>query len=70
MRLTPTRLTHMVTTNAGGESIYGGPFADEFHSRLRFAHRGIVAMANENVKDSNGSQVRCTAVRYAFGVCA
>lgn len=22
-------------TGLGGESIYGGPFADEFHSRLR-----------------------------------
>jgi peptidyl-prolyl cis-trans isomerase SDCCAG10 len=43
--------------HAGGESIYGEKFADEIHSRLRFAHRGIVAMANENEKDSNGSQV-------------
>jgi len=28
----------------GGESIYGKPFIDEFHQRLKFAHRGIVAM--------------------------
>ncbi|KAH0969826.1 hypothetical protein GBA52_028422 [Prunus armeniaca] len=27
-------------TGTGGESIYGGVFADEFHSRLRFKHRG------------------------------
>ncbi|KAJ3075610.1 Peptidyl-prolyl isomerase cwc27, partial [Quaeritorhiza haematococci] len=39
-------------TGTGGESIYGQPFADEFHSRLRFSHRGLLAMAttgpNEN----------------------
>jgi len=26
-------------TGTGGESVYGRPFADEFHSRLRFCHR-------------------------------
>jgi len=41
---------------AGGESIYGGPFKDEFHSRLRFNHRGLVACANRNSPHSNGSQ--------------
>lgn len=39
-----------------GESIYGGVFADEFHSRLRFNHRGIVAMAIESSPNTNGSQ--------------
>jgi len=39
----------------GGESIYGQPFKDEFHSRLRFVRRGLVAMANAG-KDDNGSQ--------------
>ncbi|XP_053621240.1 spliceosome-associated protein CWC27 homolog isoform X2 [Plodia interpunctella] len=39
----------------GGESIYGSPFKDEFHSRLRFNRRGLVAMANAG-KDDNGSQ--------------
>lgn len=29
---------------SGGESIYGKPFNDEFHQRLKFSHRGIVAM--------------------------
>ena len=29
----------------GGASIYGSPFKDEFHSRLRFNHRGLVAAA-------------------------
>lgn len=41
---------------AGGESIYGSVFADEFHSRLRFNHRGIVACANVGSPNSNGSQ--------------
>lgn len=40
----------------GGESIYGGVFGDEFHSRLRFKHRGLVACANEGSPNSNGSQ--------------
>ncbi|VVD04932.1 unnamed protein product [Leptidea sinapis] len=39
----------------GGESIYGSTFKDEFHSRLRFNRRGLVAMANAG-KDDNGSQ--------------
>lgn len=44
-------------TGTGGESVYrGGTFKDEFHSRLRFTRRGIVAMANENNVDQNRSQ--------------
>ncbi|CAN1217418.1 Peptidyl-prolyl cis-trans isomerase CYP57 [Linum perenne] len=43
-------------TGTGGESIYGGSFSDEFHSRLRFNHRGIVACANAGTPHSNGSQ--------------
>ncbi|KAK6912837.1 Cyclophilin-type peptidyl-prolyl cis-trans isomerase domain [Dillenia turbinata] len=43
-------------TGRGGESIYGAPFADEFHSRLRFNHRGLVACANAGSPHSNGSQ--------------
>ena len=39
----------------GGESIYGEAFKDEFHSRLRFTHRGLVGMANGG-KDDNASQ--------------
>ncbi|XP_050316203.1 spliceosome-associated protein CWC27 homolog [Anthonomus grandis grandis] len=39
----------------GGESVYGEPFKDEFHQRLRFSRRGLVAMANAG-KDDNGSQ--------------
>ena len=40
----------------GGESIYGGTFADEFHSRLKFSHRGILAMANTGIVNDNCSQ--------------
>ncbi|XP_028661302.1 spliceosome-associated protein CWC27 homolog isoform X1 [Erpetoichthys calabaricus] len=42
-------------TGSGGESVYGQPFKDEFHSRLRFNRRGLVAMANAGPHD-NGSQ--------------
>ena len=45
-------------TGSGGESCYdaGAPFADEFHSRLRFNRRGLLGMANSGTKDDNGSQ--------------
>lgn len=39
---------------AGGQSIWGEDFAKEFHSRLRFSHRGLVAMAGS--ADGNQSQ--------------
>lgn len=42
-------------TGTGGESIYGKPFKDEFHTRLRFVRRGLVAMANAGPND-NASQ--------------
>lgn len=50
-------------TGTGGESIYGAPFEDEFHSRLRFSHRGIVACVNQNTPNSNGSQFFITLDR-------
>lgn len=40
------------THTKGGESIYGKPFVDEFHSRLRFSRRGLVAMANGGANDN------------------
>ncbi|CAM6103214.1 unnamed protein product [Calypogeia fissa] len=43
-------------TGTGGDTIYGEPFADEFHSRLRFNHRGLVACANAGSPNSNNSQ--------------
>ncbi|KFB36607.1 AGAP007704-PA-like protein [Anopheles sinensis] len=39
----------------GGESVYGHPFKDEFHSRLRYVRRGLVGMANDG-KNDNASQ--------------
>ena len=42
-------------TGEGGDSIYGQPFKDEFHTRLRFVRRGLVAMANSGPND-NASQ--------------
>lgn len=32
------------------------PFEDEIHPRLRYAHRGLVGMANNGQKNSNDSQ--------------
>ncbi|KAF0705799.1 Aste57867_6956 [Aphanomyces stellatus] len=43
-------------TGDGGESVFGAPFADEFHQRLRFNHRGLLAMANSNRPNTNTSQ--------------
>jgi peptidyl-prolyl cis-trans isomerase SDCCAG10 len=34
------------------ESIFGKPFRDEFHSRLKFNHRGMVAMVNSKMNDN------------------
>ncbi|KAM6496688.1 Cyclophilin-like domain containing protein [Amanita muscaria] len=50
-------------TGGGGESFYGEPFEDEIHPRLRFPHRGLVAMANRGTKDSNDSQFIITLDR-------
>ncbi|KNC79971.1 hypothetical protein SARC_07654 [Sphaeroforma arctica JP610] len=42
-------------TGSGGESAWGGRFADEFHAKLSHEGRGMLSMAN-NGEDSNGSQ--------------
>ncbi|XP_046851502.1 spliceosome-associated protein CWC27 homolog [Xenia sp. Carnegie-2017] len=42
-------------TGSGGDSIYGEPFKNEAHQRLRFVRRGLVATANSGQND-NGSQ--------------
>jgi peptidyl-prolyl cis-trans isomerase SDCCAG10 len=38
-------------------------FGDEFHSRIKFKHRGLVAMANSGTPNSNGSQFFITLDR-------
>ena len=44
-------------TGEGGDSIFsGGMFEDEFHSRLKWNRRGLLGMANEGRKGTNGSQ--------------
>jgi peptidyl-prolyl cis-trans isomerase SDCCAG10 len=45
-------------TGFGGESTFedGAPFADEFHSRLKYNRRGLLGMANSGKKNDNGSQ--------------
>ncbi|CAO2649388.1 Nn.00g067730.m01.CDS01 [Neocucurbitaria sp. VM-36] len=44
-------------TGQGGNSSYDGePFADEFHTRLKYTRRGLLGMANTGKKDDNGSQ--------------
>eukprot|EP00210_Caulerpa_lentillifera_P005559 g5318.t1 len=50
-------------TGRGGVSIYGTHFKDEFHSRLKFTHRGIVACANQNAPNTNNSQFFITLDR-------
>jgi len=57
--LTPTLHT------SGGDSIYGEPFKDEFHSRLKFNHRGLVAMANAG-PNNNSSQFFITLDKCDF----
>mmetsp|Transcript_25541 Transcript_25541/g.71433 ORF Transcript_25541/g.71433 Transcript_25541/m.71433 type:complete len:546 (-) Transcript_25541:265-1902(-) len=54
-------------TGEGSDSIYDGkPFSDEFHSRLRFSHRGLVACANQNAPHTNSCQFFITLDECSF----
>lgn len=48
-------------TGAGGESIWGKPFEDEFSPSVKFDRPGLLAMANRGPK-TNGSQFFITTV--------
>ena len=48
-------------TGAGGESIWGKPFADECTTKLKFDKPGLLAMANRG-PNTNGSQFFITTV--------
>ncbi|KAI0031442.1 cyclophilin-like protein [Vararia minispora EC-137] len=50
-------------TGSGGESFFGEQFEDEIHPRLRFAHRGLVGLANNGKKHTNDSQFFITLDR-------
>lgn len=43
-------------TGTGGDSIYGEPFEDEVHGRLKFNRRGLLGMANTGKRNTNSSQ--------------
>ncbi|OAD56455.1 Peptidyl-prolyl cis-trans isomerase CWC27 like protein [Eufriesea mexicana] len=45
-----------ITVTGEDGKIYGEPFKDKFHTRLRFCRRDLIAMANAG-KDDNGSQL-------------
>lgn len=54
-------------TGKESESIYGEPFPDEIHSRLKFRYRGLVGVANAGKKtNTNGSQFFITLGRAPF----
>ncbi|OAD54472.1 Peptidyl-prolyl cis-trans isomerase CWC27 like protein [Eufriesea mexicana] len=44
------------TGTGEGDKIYGKPFKDEFHTRLRSSGQDLIAMANAG-EDENGSQI-------------
>jgi len=44
----------------GGESVYGRPFPDEFHSRLRFCHRRGAPLAPRLSRAGQSFRRRCT----------
>lgn len=52
-------------TGKGGESIWGGYFEDEFHPENTHNQRGVLAMANRNKPNTNGSQFYITYAKQS-----
>jgi len=52
-------------TGAGGESIWGRPFEDEFSPKVQFDALGILAMANSG-PNTNGSQFFITTAKTSW----
>ena len=51
-------------TGAGSESIFGEPYPDEFHTRLRYRYRGLVGVASQGKgTNTNGSQFFITLAK-------
>lgn len=49
-------------TGAGGESVWGKPFADEYKPHVKFDRPGLLAMANRG-PSTNGSQFFITTAK-------
>ena len=52
-------------TGTGGQSVWGGPFKDEFNSKVGFDSPGILAMANSG-PNTNGSQFFITTANTSW----
>ena len=61
---TEVRICITIMKGKASEWVIIEPFEDEIHPRLRFAHRGLVAMANNGTKNSNDSQFIITLGEY------
>ncbi len=54
-------------TGSGGESAYGRPFKDEFHSRLNFAHRWVNSLTRPSPENPRRRNKMLTSMNH--GCC-